>query len=110
MWVGHSGPTLLKLAFILICDLGRTAALILESSAIHREVQVKNNVKGSGQECPTHTSRDKMPPALSVAGQSRIELKRQGFAEAQLGKILMRRIQQEIAFSRNHGTRHLQHR
>src|SRR6476646_5572749 len=64
MWVGHSGPTLLKLAFILICDLGLTAALILESSAIHREVQVKNNVKGGEQECPPHTSRDKMPPSL----------------------------------------------
>jgi len=47
---------------------------------------------------------------LAVAGQTRIEVKIQGFAEAQLGKILMRRIQQEIAFSRNQGTRHLQHR
>ena len=50
------------------------------------------------------------PRLLAVAGQSRIEVKIQGFAEAQLGEIRVRRVQQEIAFSRDQGTRHLEYR
>ncbi len=99
------GRTLLSDAFEVDFDfdVGLTATLILSRRPYTRSPSQKQL-----QRRRTRVSAPRL--RLPVAGQTRIEVKIQGFAKTQLGKIPMRGIQQEIAFSRDHGTRHLQYR
>jgi hypothetical protein len=51
VWGGHSCPPLLSLGLFLV---------YLESKdKISAKTNIKNNVKGSGQECPLYTSKGK---------------------------------------------------
>ena len=49
MWVGHSCPTPLTLILVL------TLTLVWKAHVEEPNLKVKINIKGVGQECPTHT-------------------------------------------------------